>query len=371
MKRTVPAGLSLSIALAGMAMTVAHAQSSLSISGNIDGGVDYVSNQNGAKSVLFDSGILSPTLLTLKGREELGAGSHALFELTSQFDLGSGRTLPGNGDLFNRTALVGIGNDGWGTLTFGTQYDFMFTTLTLNRFDGAFLYGGLYGFRQGPFSALGVPQNPTGAFDFDRMAGATRVSNAVRYETPRIAGIQAGALYGFGGAPGSLAKNSTVSFGTSYANGPFAIGAAYVDARYPELGDGYGSIRNYGVGAHYQFRTVLATLLYTNTRNTQSGGAVDVYKIGGYWQPAGPWAYGIDYQFMSGNAELQHNHAHQVTTAVQYNFSKRTTAYAEAIYQRASGDSDAQAWINGLLQANGGSSSQNQALVRIGLQTRF
>ncbi|CAN7665170.1 porin [Paraburkholderia sp. SIMBA_054] len=359
------------LALSSIALGVAHAQSSLSISGHMDGGVDYISNQNGAKSVLFDSGILAPNLLTIKGREDLGGGNSALFELTSQFDLGTGQTIPQAGDIFNRTALVGIENSHWGTVTFGTQYDFMFSTLTLNRFDGALLYGGLYGFRQGPFSALGVPENPTGAFDFDRMAGATRVSNAVRYETPRMAGMQAGALYGFGGAPGSLDKDSTMSFGASYVRGPFAMGAAYVDVRYPELDGGYGSIRNYGVGAHYEFRQLLAMLLYTNTRNTQSGGAVDVYKVGGYWQPAGPWAYGVDYQFMRGNAELQHNHAHQITTAIQYNFSKRTTAYAEAIYQRASGDNDAQAWINGLLQADGGSSSQNQALVRIGLQTRF
>jgi predicted porin len=308
---------------------------------------------------------------TRKGRENLGGANAAPFELTSQFDLGMGQTIPQAGDIFNRTALVGIENSHWGTVTFATQYAFMFSTLTLNRFDGALLYGGLHGFRQGPFSALGVPQSPTGAFDFDRVAGATRVSNAGRYETPRMAGVQAGALYGFGGAPGSLAKGSTLSFGASYVRGPFALGAAYVDVRYPELDGGYASIRNYGIGAHYAFRRLLAMLQYTNTRNTQSGGAIDVYKIGGYWQPAGAWANGIDYQFMRGNAELQLNHARQLTTAVQYNFSKRTTAYAEAIYQRASGAHDAQAWINGLLQANGGSSSQNQTLVRIGLQTRF
>lgn len=362
---------SVAIAISSMVMPVVYAQSSVTISVNMDGGVDYISNQNGARTAVFDSGILSPNLLTIKGREDLGGGSRALFELTSQFDLGTAQTIPAGGAIFNRTALVGIENSRMGTVTFGTQYDFMFTTLTLNRFDGAFLYGGLYGFRQGPFSALGVPENPTGAFDFDRMAGATRVSNSIRYEAPRVAGVQVGALYGFGGAPGSLAKDSTLSFGATYVAGALAIGAAFVDVRYPELDDGYASIRNFGAGAHYEFGHVLGTLLYTNTRNTESGGAVDVYKVGAYWRPAGPWAYGIDYQYMHGNAELQHNRAHQITTAVQYNFSSRTTVYAEMIFQRASGDGGARAWINGLLQTNGGSSGQYQALARIGLQTRF
>lgn len=361
----------IAIAISSMTMSVAYPQSSLTIGGNVDGGVSYVSNQNGARTALFDSGILSPNLMTLKGREELGGGTRVLFELTSQFDLDSGHTLPQSGALFNRTALIGIESDYFGTVTFGTQYDFMFTTLTLNRFDGAFLYGGLYGFRQGPFAELGIPKNPTGAFDFDRMAGTTRVSEAIRYETPRVAGVQVGALYGFGERPGSLSKDSTASFGASYVAGPFAVGAAYVDARYPELGGGRGSIRNFGVGGHYEFGHLLATLLYTNTRNTQTGGTIVVYKAGGYWRQPGPWAYGIDYQFMSGNATLQHNRAHQVTAAVQYHFSKRTTAYGAVILQRAAGSSEAHAWINGLLQADGSSSNQSQALVRVGLQSRF
>ncbi|WP_181565556.1 hypothetical protein [Paraburkholderia unamae] len=69
---------------------------------------------------------------------------------------------------------------------------------------------------------------------------------------------------------------------------------------------------------------------------------------------------------------LANNKAHPITTAVQYHFSKRTMAYVEAVYQRASGDSEpTQAWINGLLEPNAAASSRSQTLARIGSQTKF
>ncbi|OXC75333.1 porin [Caballeronia sordidicola] len=372
-KTTTSAGIALaSWTLALTASGNAFAQSNVTLQGVIDSGVTYVNNQHGGAATLFDSGILTPTTLTLKGSEDLGEGNKALFELTTQFDSGSGATVPGAGQIFNRTALVGLANDRLGSLTFGNQYDFMFETLSLGQYDGALLFGGLYDFRQGPFAALGVPGNPTGSFDFDRMAGGTRVPNAVKYRSPEISGLTFGVLYGFGGVPGSFSADSTTSFGANYASGPLGLGAAYVEVKYPQLGNGHDGIRNFGFGAHYKFARVLAMLLYTNTKNTASAAKIDVYKGGVLWSISGPWALGLDYQYMKGNEVLQDNRAQQVATALQYNFSKRTTAYAEVVFQRASGDAAVtRAWINGLLQPDGAASNRSQTLARVGLQTKF
>lgn len=358
--------------IAMSASAAASAQSGVTLSGLIDAGVTYVNNQHGASATRLDSGIFAPNLLTIKGTEDLGGGNKALFDLTSQFDLSNGSTIPGAGQIFNRTALVGLANDRLGTLTFGNQYDFMFESLALGLFDGAFLAGGIYDFRQGPFSALGVPNNPTGAFDFDRVGGATRVANSVKYLSPELSGLQFGGMYGFGGVAGSVSADSTTSFGVNYANGPLGLGAAYVEAKYPQLGNGHDGIRNFGFGAHYKVGNVLAMLLYTNTKNTATGARINAYKTGAQWDIAGPWSAGLDYTFMHGNEVLNHNRAHQVSGVVQYHLSKRTFLYAEAIYQRANGDQAVtNAWINALLQPGAASSTGSQTLARIGVSTRF
>lgn len=76
--------------VAAPTLGVAQERSNVSISGIIDAGITYVHGQHGPSSIKFDSGIFAPNLLTIKGTEDLGGGSRALFELTSQFDMGNG-----------------------------------------------------------------------------------------------------------------------------------------------------------------------------------------------------------------------------------------------------------------------------------------
>jgi predicted porin len=352
------------------ASSLALADGEMEFSGRIDAGVTYVSNEHGSSTAFFDSGIAAPSTFSIRGQEALASDVRAIFELTSQFNVGNGTTVPASNDLFNRTALVGISSDRYGTWTLGTQYDFMTDSLAAKGFDDAFLYGGLYDFRQGPFAKLGIPDNPTGSFDFDRMAGTVRVSNAVKFQSPEFSGFSVGALYGFGNVPGAVSQDATTSFGANYRQGPFAAGLAYVYVKYPELDVGHDGLRTWGGGVRYDFSGVLAKLFFTRTQNTFTGGAVNVYKAGASSAFPGPWSGALDYTYMKGNEAAGGAAANQFAATVSYALSRRTKVYAEAIYQR-SNSSTSGAWINGLPSADSESSSKNQLLSRVGLLTSF
>ncbi len=358
----------------------AQAQSSVTLFGFLDAGVTYISNQGGHSSARMDTGVWAPNLFGLKGTEDLGGGNKAIFMLESQFELANGSSIPDAGSLFSRQAWVGLSSPILGDLTAGNQHDFMWESLLFGGFhdqnagfDGALSYGGFYNFRQGPFAALGIPDNPTGSSDFDRMAGSSRVANSVKYKSPNFSGFTFGALYGFGQVAGDFSSGNTVSFGANYSQGPFAVGAAYTEVKYPQMNNGHDGIRNYGLGAHYDFGgVVLANVLYTNTKNTLTGARIDVGQIGANWFITSAWTFGANYEYMKGNAALQNNKAHQVTSSLMYWLSKRTAIYAEGVYQYAAGDNPTTgAWINGLFGTNAASSGHSQALGRLGMTTTF
>ncbi|TKC79233.1 porin [Trinickia terrae] len=350
----------------------AHAQSSVTLWGLLDAGVSYVSNESGHAAWKLDDGIAFPDLLGFKGSEDLGNGTHAIFQLISQFTLqgnivanatnGSGT---GTG-FFARNAWLGLENDRYGQLTLGRQYDFMVDTLFRDvGADMAMYGGGFYAFRDGPFGKLGVPGSPPDeAYDFDRMNGDTPLNNAMKYTSPLIGGFRLGGMYAFGGTAGDFRQNSAYSFGTSYSFGPYAFGAAYTDVRYASLlGD---SIRNFGLGARYHGDKLLLTALFTNTRNTMNGAAVNAAEAGALYQFTPAVSASLAYTYMWGNAAVDSNHAHQLTAVARYTLSKRTSVYLESVYQLT--NAGANAVINGTFDA---SSGRSQLIGRIGMQTMF
>ncbi|KMZ13879.1 Outer membrane protein (porin) [Candidatus Burkholderia humilis] len=238
---------------------------------------------------------------------------------------------------------------------------------SLLRFDNSIYIAGLYGFRQGSFAGLGISGNVSGSSNFDRMSG-TAISNSVKYAMPAIGGFTGGALYSFGGVPGSIAQNNGNSFGLNYAMGAFSAGAAYTYQRYAVPDGGIAGIRNFGAGLDYRFDKLGIDFLYTNTKNTANDATINVYQIGARYQATSAFSFGGSYQLMKGNAALSSDKAHQFTAGARYALSKTTVTYVEIVYQKASGDDDPHAWIMAVPKA---SSNDKQLLARVGLLKRF
>ena len=348
----------------------ASSGNSVQIYGLMDAGVTYVSNSSGSKNVKFDDGIYVPNLLGFKGSEDLGGGVHAIFNLVDQYSLGTGSIIQGNNEIFGRNAYVGLESEEFGTVTLGNQYDFMDDALFFDHDDAAIYVGGLYNFRDGPFSKIAIPGDPpyAGSFNWDRMADAS-VTNSIKYASPKFNGFSFGALYGFGGVAGSFGSNSTVSAGINYGFGTFGMGAAYTDVKSSEAGLGQINVMNWGVGAHYAFGNWTTSALVTAVRNSANGGAIAEGEVGALYRFNPAWSLGADYMYMKGNSYLNNNHAHQVTATLSDQLSKRTAVYVESVYQRT--NAGAQALINGMLNPTDTSSGPSQFLARVGLTTRF
>lgn len=339
------------------------AQGSVTISGMIDGGVSYISNQGGRSVVKFDDGVTVPNLIEFSGKEDLGGGTSAIFKLRSMFELGSGSFIPQQ-SLFSRTSYVGLDDERFGRLTLGNQYDFMTDSLLFGHNDAALYGADIYVARNGPFDKLALPNNPTGAFDWDRMAGE-RISSSVKYLSPIYNGFSAGAMYGFGGVPGSIGAGNASSFALNYVNGSFGANAAYTLTKTAVL-TGQDSVRNWGVGAHYHVGAVTLTGLFTTVRNNLNGAGVWQAEAGSAWQISSAWSLSGAYSYMKGNEVVDNNHAHQVSAMLQCSLSKRTRVYVATVYQRANEGANAQ--INDVFVA---SSTANQFIGRVGMQTFF
>lgn len=126
----VSAGLVLS-AFGGNAM----AQSSVTIYGLIDSGVEYVNhnNANGDSKVrVLGSTGLSPSRIGFRGTEDLGGDLKAFFVLESGFAPTNGSMSQGN-RIFGRQANLGLSSGTYGTFTIGRQYNM--TALSLVNAD--------------------------------------------------------------------------------------------------------------------------------------------------------------------------------------------------------------------------------------------
>ncbi|ALS59266.1 porin [Pandoraea norimbergensis] len=379
----------LALGVLGAFAGAAHAQSSVTLYGIIDAGVQYVSKTGGnlagtgttSKNFQFANGNLQGSRWGLKGAEDLGGGLKAIFVLENGFNLGNGTLGQGSRE-FGRQAYVGLSSATAGTLTIGRQYD------SVVDFVGPFAVGSQWGTFAGAHP-----------FDNDNLNNSFRVNNTVKYTSINYAGFSAGGMYGFsnsannGTAGSGFANNRAYSFGAGYANGPLSFGAGYLyiaspgtntsgvltagDVNTPmNLGGAAVSDKAWigAAGLSYAFGPATVGLVYGHSSYTYVGGGswkFDNIELNGKYMltPALQLGAAVTYTWSTlNNAGTNVSPKYtQATIGTDYFLSKRTDLYLVGLYQHANNDAPGGASMNGLGFSNG----TNQFAVTSGIRHKF
>lgn len=379
MKKRLLAG-----AAAALFVPLAHAQSSVTLYGLIDAGMMYTRNAGGAAQWRATSGTINGSRVGLRGNEDLGAGTNALFVLENGFNANNG-TFGQDGKMFGRHAYMGLSGRRYGTLTFGRQYDSMVDFIA-------------------PLSATSGEFGDTDfahPLDNDNLNHSLRIDNSVKYTSANRAGLKFGALYGFSNAA-NFAANRAYSLAAGYGSGPLKLAGAYLqidgsmgttsaspgavdsnEAKGLNQGGwstGSAVMRSFGGGISYALGSATVAFVYTHSQydSDNSFGATGPIRFDNYdanvrWTATPAVSIGAAYVYTRGHvSNPDRNHGtdarwQQIDLQAVYRLSRATDLYAEAMVQHASGRGYV-AFVNG---SGGASSTQNQIVATAGMRTRF
>jgi predicted porin len=212
--------LLLLAAIGGAFVNTAFAQTSVTVSGVVDGYAGSMRYAGDASSrAVVNSGGMTTSWVGFKGSEDLGGGLKANFNLTSflQLDTGIQGRFPGD-TMWSRDANVGL-SGGFGAVSLGRDLAPHFLpTILFTPFGDSYIFSPLILHADVPlFNASGWTNS---------VAGDTGWSNQIRYTTPSFGGLSANLHYQFGEVAGDTGTNN-VGVNLLYFGGPVALTAFY------------------------------------------------------------------------------------------------------------------------------------------------
>lgn len=373
--KTILLGLSATL---GLLSVPAWAESSVTLYGLIDEGIRFATNQPASpgygKKLYMSEGIGTGNRWGIKGSEDLGGGTAAIFDLQSGFNPATGG-LDQQGQLFGRYAFVGLSNNRFGTLKLGRQYGTGFDFIA--TFDEVQVGN----------------QNPV---DWEIFLLGVRFDNTVQYSNtfgPVAVEIQRS----FGGQPGSESKGSTTALNAIYTAGGLKMGVLGQQSKDSANHNMYAA----SLGARYDFAKATLYSYYIYSRRdagfsiaaNSSGGALantniignantvagtgaqtkaridNLFNLGGAYMPT-PYVkltVGGLYDHVSNVAGSQSGHIASFYGIADYLLSKRTDVYAEVDHGLVGGASVTDP--NSPIGSFGGKNNSTGAMVA--LRTRF
>lgn len=391
---------------ASVLANIAHAQSSVTLYGIVDNGIGYQSSattlgstSGGHSLVKMTTGVYAADRFGLKGVEDLGAQTKAIFALEQGFNAANGAESV-SGLMFSRLAYVGLTNPAYGTLTAGRVYSAYYTLL--QPYSPEPRLTGYYAAHPG---------------DIDGTDTDYHENNALVYTSPNFHGLTFSGEYSFGGVAGSTNAGSAWSAGAQYTHGPFGIAAAIwrINNSTPGGGPwgassatsnngaqigisainlGYQTAQaqqRFAVGGGYAFNQAWdVSVMYSNTQYIP--GIHSAFTDTAIFNTVGAvlhYAPSPVLDLAAGYAYTRATTANKISSAAQYNqfnlsevysLSKATALYAMEGFQRANGQTlginGGGDIINAVASAGDGgnaqpASSRSQVVGGVGLMHKF
>ncbi len=374
------------LAAVGAFAGAAQAQSSVTVYGVLDMGYVGSSSRAGNDEKItknaFGQSAETTSRLGFRGTEDLGGGMRAFFTvelgLTPQNGNLSGgsandalqRTSQSSGSAMdNRQSFVGLGQKGIGQFAFGRQYTPVFVAGSqtspgqYNNVVGDVVYAGASSVYQSSATATSGNNNGIGF--------TNRASNAVTFQTDRIAGFVISGMYALNAQDQSEKSASTggntnwsawgvganfawqkltvaaayQAFKTNYTNdvissatnlslgGTGATAGVRTAAGSPNFTAGLTNDNQFLVGAVYDFGIVKAYAQYVDRKITDNG-AESLNRNGQQLGVRGNATKTIEYWGSFGNGSIKSSVGGQTANFTgwqvgsNYNLSKRTNLYA-------------------------------------------
>lgn len=344
------------LAVAAVAATVpfsTHAQSSVTLYGRINVGVEHFSYGSTPTRAASRLSVLTSdaSLWGVRGSEDLGGGNRAYFKLESGFQADTGAVTDGT-KFFSRESYVGLSSPTMGSLQLGSQWA-----------------PGLWqSLRADPFLRFGPGGQP---YVLQVARGYTlRYDNALQYISPKLGDVSARFYHALGEGQ-AVGKASALS--VDYDSAPLYVGAyveqSRVDGATVGRPGGPVSSRTTSVAASYDFSVVK---LHAQAQTNHVAGLpnVDGYLLG-VSIPVGVGQIKASYV----HKDARNADASSLGVGYWHSLSKRTMLFANvarlsnkglAAYRMGPALAE-----QGALGPNGPVAGQNATAINIGMMHTF
>jgi Outer membrane protein (porin) len=336
---------------------VASAQSSVTLYGLVDNGLQYETGLPKGNRISAESGDWAESRFGMLGAEDLGGGTQATFHLEARLNTQNGSVA--NGSFFEGQATVGMKNDNYGAFRLGN-----FGASELLQYAGdldpqhtqKYSFGTLVRGRMFPQAANGI-EYTTPSFGGFTVQGQYNLTNSTKWNSGNP-----------GSAPSQLGSSSGLGSSQGRDDGlklQYNAGGLELQAIYDEIRDGNGKFSNVYLASRSIFAGGLYVIgpvtLYAGYQHlsapdasnegyfgasaptTLPGGVSLPTTVNHEWMGA-QWAV-TPAAFLSGavyhaNANNGNGNATMYTLSGMYLLSKRTRLYSELGYLHNSSTSN-------------------------------